>query len=107
MNDVDETLPGPFEWDVRRLAASLAVAGRQNSESDPICAHGPCIVAGDIDALADTLTCVASQDRKADQGPPREGPDGDRGLQTQPAHAGSTNNAPAAPRDWLSCDHHA
>ena len=25
-----ETLPGPFEWDVKRLAASLAVAGRDN-----------------------------------------------------------------------------
>ena len=28
INDFDETLPGPFEWDVKRLAASLAVAGR-------------------------------------------------------------------------------
>ncbi|MEV8094544.1 DUF2252 domain-containing protein [Kitasatospora sp. NPDC085879] len=26
LNDFDETLPGPFEWDVKRLAASLAVA---------------------------------------------------------------------------------
>jgi hypothetical protein len=30
INDFDETLPGPFEWDVKRLAASLAVAGRDN-----------------------------------------------------------------------------
>jgi uncharacterized protein (DUF2252 family) len=30
VNDFDETLPGPFEWDVKRLAASLAVAGREN-----------------------------------------------------------------------------
>jgi uncharacterized protein (DUF2252 family) len=28
LNDFDETLPGPFEWDVKRFAASLAVAGR-------------------------------------------------------------------------------
>jgi uncharacterized protein (DUF2252 family) len=28
VNDFDETLPGPFEWDVKRLAASFAVAGR-------------------------------------------------------------------------------
>ena len=28
MNDFDETLPAPFEWDVKRLAASLAVAGQ-------------------------------------------------------------------------------
>jgi uncharacterized protein (DUF2252 family) len=29
VNDFDETLRGPFEWDVKRLAASFAVAGRQ------------------------------------------------------------------------------
>jgi uncharacterized protein (DUF2252 family) len=28
LNDFDETLPGPWEWDVKRLAASIAVAGR-------------------------------------------------------------------------------
>jgi uncharacterized protein (DUF2252 family) len=28
LNDFDETLPGPWEWDVKRLAASFAVAGR-------------------------------------------------------------------------------
>jgi uncharacterized protein (DUF2252 family) len=30
INDFDETLPGPWEWDVKRLAASLVVAGRDN-----------------------------------------------------------------------------
>ena len=30
VNDFDETLPGPFEWDVKRLAASCSVAGRDN-----------------------------------------------------------------------------
>ena len=29
VNDFDETLPGPFEWDVKRLVASVAVAGRE------------------------------------------------------------------------------
>jgi hypothetical protein len=29
VRDFDETLPGPFEWDVKRLAASLVVAARQ------------------------------------------------------------------------------
>jgi uncharacterized protein (DUF2252 family) len=28
INDFDETLPGPWEWDVKRLAASLAILGR-------------------------------------------------------------------------------
>ena len=30
LRDFDETLPGPFEWDVARLAASIVVAARQN-----------------------------------------------------------------------------
>ncbi|WP_246111048.1 DUF2252 domain-containing protein [Terrabacter aerolatus] len=30
LNDFDETWPGPFEWDVKRLAASLEIAGRGN-----------------------------------------------------------------------------
>jgi uncharacterized protein (DUF2252 family) len=29
INDFDETLPGPWEWDVKRLAASVEVAGRE------------------------------------------------------------------------------
>jgi uncharacterized protein (DUF2252 family) len=33
LNDFDETLPGPWEWDVKRLAASIVVAGRDNGYS--------------------------------------------------------------------------
>jgi len=33
INDFDETLPGPWEWDVKRLAASLEVAGRARDYS--------------------------------------------------------------------------
>jgi uncharacterized protein (DUF2252 family) len=33
VNDFDETLPGSFEWDVKRLAASFVVAGRGNGFS--------------------------------------------------------------------------
>ncbi|MFD6993003.1 DUF2252 domain-containing protein [Streptomyces sp. NPDC059943] len=33
INDFDETLPGPWEWDVKRLAASLVIAGRENGFS--------------------------------------------------------------------------
>jgi uncharacterized protein (DUF2252 family) len=29
VNDFDETLPGPWEWDVKRLAASIEIAGRE------------------------------------------------------------------------------
>ncbi|AVZ74786.1 DUF2252 domain-containing protein [Streptomyces lunaelactis] len=34
INDFDETLPGPWEWDVKRLAASLVIAGRENGFTD-------------------------------------------------------------------------
>jgi uncharacterized protein (DUF2252 family) len=34
LNDFDETLPAPFEWDIKRLAASFVVAGRQNGIPD-------------------------------------------------------------------------
>ncbi|MEU3147963.1 MULTISPECIES: DUF2252 domain-containing protein [unclassified Streptomyces] len=33
INDFDETFPGPFEWDVKRLTTSLVVAGRANGFS--------------------------------------------------------------------------
>jgi uncharacterized protein (DUF2252 family) len=34
LNDFDETLPGPFEWDVKRLAASFEIAGRDRDFTD-------------------------------------------------------------------------
>jgi uncharacterized protein (DUF2252 family) len=33
VNDFDETLPGPFEWDVKRMAASFEIAARNNGFS--------------------------------------------------------------------------
>jgi uncharacterized protein (DUF2252 family) len=37
LNDFDETLPGPWEWDLKRLAASCVVAGRSFGLCDPDC----------------------------------------------------------------------
>ncbi|MER7672896.1 DUF2252 domain-containing protein [Kitasatospora sp. NPDC096128] len=34
VNDFDETHPGPFEWDVKRLAASIVVAARDHGQDD-------------------------------------------------------------------------
>jgi len=34
INDFDETLPGPFEWDVKRLVASFEIAGRHRGFTD-------------------------------------------------------------------------
>ena len=38
LNDFDEAHPGGWEWDLRRLVASIWVAGRQNNHSEPTCA---------------------------------------------------------------------
>jgi len=37
INDFDETIPGPFEWDVKRMATSLLLAGRQAGAKDAFC----------------------------------------------------------------------
>ncbi len=38
VNDFDETLPGPWEWDLKRLAASVIIAGRDQGFSTKDCA---------------------------------------------------------------------
>jgi uncharacterized protein (DUF2252 family) len=44
VNDFDETLPGPWEWDIKRLAASFVVAGRSYGRRSSACleAAGAC-----------------------------------------------------------------
>jgi len=37
INDFDETVRGPFEWDVKRLATSLVLAGREAHDTDKQC----------------------------------------------------------------------
>jgi uncharacterized protein (DUF2252 family) len=37
INDFDETLPGPWEWDLKRLATSFVLAGREAGDSDDRC----------------------------------------------------------------------
>jgi len=37
INDFDETMPGPWEWDVKRLAVSLVLSGREANHSDTAC----------------------------------------------------------------------
>jgi uncharacterized protein (DUF2252 family) len=47
INDFDETLPAPFDWDIKRLAASVYVASRNNKFSEKDCriAARSCIAA--------------------------------------------------------------
>jgi uncharacterized protein (DUF2252 family) len=45
MNDFDETIRGPFEWDLKRMAASLVLAGRASGHKETAAQHaaGRCI----------------------------------------------------------------
>jgi uncharacterized protein (DUF2252 family) len=47
LNDFDETLPGPFEYDVKRMAASFTIAARNNgfTKSDATSATLACVTA--------------------------------------------------------------
>jgi uncharacterized protein (DUF2252 family) len=47
INDFDETHPGPFEWDVKRLAASFAVAGRDRGFKPGDCRSAVAQAAGE------------------------------------------------------------
>jgi uncharacterized protein (DUF2252 family) len=38
INDFDETIRGPFEWDLKRMAASMVLAGRGSGHKDSPCA---------------------------------------------------------------------
>jgi uncharacterized protein (DUF2252 family) len=42
INDFDETIRGPFEWDVKRLAASLILAGREAGAKNSLCRDATC-----------------------------------------------------------------
>jgi uncharacterized protein (DUF2252 family) len=57
VNDFDETLPGPFEWDVKRLVASFAVAGRDRGFDTKLRAR---INAGVAQAYRDAMAIYAS-----------------------------------------------
>jgi uncharacterized protein (DUF2252 family) len=54
LNDFDETLPGPWEWDVKRLAASMLIAARDN---DYAVKHQDRVV---LDTVEEYRTAMAS-----------------------------------------------
>jgi uncharacterized protein (DUF2252 family) len=56
VNDFDETLPGPWEWDVKRLAASFVLAARDNGFSDH---HGQLTAQRSVEAYRDAIAQFA------------------------------------------------
>ncbi len=57
VNDFDETIPGPFEWDLKRLAASVEVAARSRGFDDALRRS---IVAGSIRGYREAIRDFAS-----------------------------------------------
>jgi uncharacterized protein (DUF2252 family) len=58
VNDFDETLPGPFEWDLKRLAASVEIAGLERSLSG---SQRTAAVTGTVRAYRETMRSLARQ----------------------------------------------
>jgi uncharacterized protein (DUF2252 family) len=58
LNDFDEAHPGSWEWDLRRLVASIWVAGRQNGASEEACATAATACVG---AYRDEVRHLADQ----------------------------------------------
>ena len=44
INDFDETIRGPFEWDVKRMATSFVLAGREAGGKSSACAEAAAIL---------------------------------------------------------------
>ena len=67
LNDFDEAHPGGWEWDLRRLVASIWVAGRENSSSEKQCADAvtSCVSAyrAEVNFLADQPLLMRSYNR--------------------------------------------
>lgn len=55
INDFDETCVAPFEWDLKRMATSLVLAGRENKEKPSDCRDAVLILAQSYRRLAAVL----------------------------------------------------
>ena len=65
INDFDETIGGPWEWDVKRMAASIVLAGLEVDHSKPACseaaAHFASTYIGSLRTLAEQPVLVAAR----------------------------------------------
>ena len=57
INDFDETIRGPFEWDLKRLATSIVLAGRETGNKSAACSRGDFCPAQE--PIADPCTAFA------------------------------------------------
>ena len=76
LNDFDEAHPGGWEWDLRRLVASIWVAGRENSSSEQQCADAvrSCVSAyrAEVNFLAEQPLLIALLQPAGREAPARD-----------------------------------
>ena len=108
LNDFDEAHPGGWEWDLRRLVASIVVAGRGNGTSEDHCADAvrTCVAAyrEEVRYLADQALMSRSfgrmdVDRLADREPQAAAHEIARAA-GEPDNARATARCPASPWRW-------
>lgn len=100
LNDFDETCPGPFEWDVKRLAASVAVAAREAGHAEArstAAPEWPC-------ASRVTLGSLAIPVRKFVQAQLRPGPVDPVFHERRSLLVRGTVNCLCHPCGWLDAD---
>ena len=51
INDFDETIRGPFEWDVKRLATSIILAGRESGSKSAACGEAAAILLQELSPI--------------------------------------------------------
>ena len=70
INDFDETIRGPFEWDVKRMATSLILAGREAGAKNGPCRDAAHIFLERYRAMMHTFAAHARARRRPLPGPP-------------------------------------
>ena len=104
-NDFDETLPGPWEWDVKRLAASVVIAAREQRLHRGPGAHcRPRVRSwlpradGDVFRDAPARHLVRPDDRRRHRSTPRRGGQGDPARSAQSQSPAGSAWMPSSPR---------
>ena len=82
LNDFDEAHPGYWEWDLRRLVASVHVAGRQNQMREEQCCDA---VVACVNAYRDELAQLAEVPAGSQLHPGRPEPPERDGQRAEPA----------------------
>ena len=111
LNDFDEAHPGGWEWDLRRLVASIWVAGRHNGTSEEHCGDSvrSCVASyrHELRRLADLPLFTGLSSGWTSTGSPRRrrarSATRSRGRRSEHVTAPATGRCRASPTRWTAC----